>query len=195
MASGITVHPLVPERWSDLERLFGPSGVSNCWCTYLRQTGAEFSAGARDGGAGNKGLLRRLCDEGAVPGLIGYAGGEPVGWVSVAPRPQFGRCLRSPILRPSPQEAADPTVWVVACFFVPRAHRDGGVATALLSQAIAYARQHGAADLEAYPVDTRGARAPSATLYTGILELFLAAGFVVVSERLRGRPVVRLALA
>lgn len=193
--TALIARALTPARWGELERLFGPSGAySNCWCTFQRQTGAEFGHGCANAGAGNRALLRRLTDEGRRPGLIGYLDGEPVGWVSVGPRPQFGRILRSPIAKVPPEQAADRSVWAVVCFFISRQHRRKGVARSLLEQAVAYAQRRGAAILEGYPVDTRGHRVPSSGLFTGTLDLFLASGFRRAAEHVAGRPVVQMKL-
>lgn len=191
----LEVRALTPERWADLVRLFGPSGAySNCWCAFQRVTGTEFSAGCANRGAGNRALLQRLTDEGRAPGLIGYRDGEPVGWVSVGHRPEFGRILRSPVTRLSAEEAADASVWSVVCFFIPREHRGAGVARELLAGALEHARRAGAEALEGYPVDTRGARVQGSSAFTGTLGLFLGAGFEVIAERLDRRPVVRRSL-
>lgn len=194
-APRLVSHPLTSERWADLERLFGPSGAySNCWCAYQRVTGREFSAGCANRGAGNRALLRQLTAEGRRPGLIGYLDDEPVGWISLGPRPEFGRIVRSPITRLTPDQATDASVWSVACFFIPRAHRAQGVGAELLRQSVDHARAAGARVLEAYPIDTAGSRAPSSTVFTGTLDLFTRAGFRRVAERVAGRPVVRLEL-
>ena len=194
-APALVARPLTPDRWPDLERLFGPSGAySNCWCAFQRLTGREFSAGCEKRGAGNRALLRRLTEAEGRPGLIAYREEEPVGWVSIGPRREFGRILRSPITRLSPDEATDASVWSVVCFFVPRPHRGSGVGRALLDHAVRHARRAGAATLEAYPVDTGGARAQYSSVFTGTLGLFRSAGFEVVSERVAARPVVRLSL-
>jgi GNAT superfamily N-acetyltransferase len=191
----LVTHPLTPDRWPELERLFGPSGAySNCWCVFQRVTGREYGAGCANRGEGNRAFLRRLTDEGRRPGLIAYRDGEPVGWVSVGPRSEFGRIARSPITRLSPEQAADASVWSVACFFIPRQHRRTGLGRDLLEAAVAHARAAGASVLEAYPVDTRGRRVASSTIFTGTLDLFQAAGFAVVSERVERRPVVRMRL-
>jgi GNAT superfamily N-acetyltransferase len=188
-------HPLTPGRWADMQRLFGPNGAySNCWCTFQRQTGAEFSRGCANAGAGNRALLRRLTDARRAPGLIGYRDGQPVGWVSVGPRPEFGRILRSPVAKVPREAAGDESVWSVVCFFVPRQHRGQGIGRALLAEAVARARQGGAVRLEAYPVDSAGRRVPSGDAYTGTLDLFRAAGFRRTAEHLAGRPVVELLL-
>lgn len=194
-AASLRVVPVTPDRWGDLVRLFGPNGAySNCWCTFFRRTGAEFSAGCREGGAGNRALLRRLVRDGAVPGLLAYRGDDPVGWVSVAPRPEFGRYLRSPITRLDPAAREDASVWSMVCLFVPRAERRRGVARKLVRGAIAWARERGADVLEAYPVDTGGTRRPSAELYVGTVGLLAGAGFREVARRVASRPVMQLDL-
>jgi GNAT superfamily N-acetyltransferase len=130
-----------------------------------------------------------------VPGLIGYQDGNPVGWVSVAPRAEYGRIVRSPLLGPGRGQAAkEPTIWAVVCFWMPNAERGKGVASALLDPAIDHARTQGARTLEAYPIDAGGAHRPSANLFTGTLSMFVKAGFSEIERRRGTRPIVRLAL-
>ncbi len=189
------VRPVTADRWDELAAFFGPSGAySGCWCTWWRQPAKDFDAGCRDGAAGNRALLERLTRDGATPGLLAHAGGEPVGWVTVAPRPEFGRILRSPTLQPpsldSPDDdPADPAVWSVPCFWVPRARRGQGVASALLAAAVVHARAHGARTLEGYPVEVAG-RAAADSIYTGTVSLFTRAGFTVVRRPPTGKRVV-----
>jgi GNAT superfamily N-acetyltransferase len=197
--SSIDVRPVGLEQWPHLADFFGPSGAySGCWCTYWRRTTADFDAGCRDGARGNRAVLQRLTAQGRVPGLLGYDGEQPVGWVSVSPRPEFGRVLRSPTLKPRDGDrgdAGDEDVWAVVCFWVPRGRRGAGVASALLAGAVDHARAAGARVLEGYPVDP-AARAPAAELYTGTLSMFRRAGFTrVPSATASGRrTVVRLEL-
>jgi ribosomal protein S18 acetylase RimI-like enzyme len=198
------VLPVTAARWPELEGFFGPSGAySHCWCAWWRVSSSEFKEGCADRGAGNHALLERLTLDGAVPGLLAYEAGEagePVGWVALAPRGQYPRLLRSPTLRPEPgdREAQDEQdeagVWSLTCFWIPRAHRGRGVATALLDAAVVHARARGAAALEAYPVDTGGERGAPSSLYTGTLGMFLRAGFREVRRRRDRRPVVRIEL-
>ncbi len=187
----LVVMPVTADRWADLESFFGPRGAyANCWCTWWRQTAPAFTAGCQNGGEGNRALLERLTEEGRVPGLVAYAGTEPVGWVSVAPREEFGRVLRSRNLKPEPGEESA-GLWAVVCFWIPRQHRRRGVGTALLDAAVEHARSHGAAALEAYPVDTQGQRVAAAEIFTGTVEMFARAGFTEVRRRSGRRPVVR----
>jgi GNAT superfamily N-acetyltransferase len=194
-APALRVEPVTEDRWDDLARLFGPNGAySNCWCTFFRQTGAEFGAGCANRGEGNRAMLQALVRDGAVPGLLAYRGDEPVGWVSVAPRPEYGRVLRSPITRLDPPAREDASAWSVVCFFVPRGARSQGVAHALLAGAVAWARERGATVLEGYPVDPGDARPPSSSMYVGTVAMFAAAGFTEAARRVPWRPVMELRL-
>jgi GNAT superfamily N-acetyltransferase len=199
MTKRLDVRPVDASRWADLERFFGPSGAySGCWCTYFRRSGREFEEGCRGKGAGNRRFLARLTRDGTVPGLLGYDAGEPAGWVSVAPRPEFGRILRSPTLRPglvSDDDPEDASIWSLVCFWIPRARRGQGVGTELLGAAVPYAADAGARVLEAYPVDTGGTKALASSIYTGTLPMFLGAGFHEVGRRSARRPIVRRRLA
>lgn len=151
----LTVLPVTHGRWADLEAVFKAKGCSvarGCWCMAYRRSGAEklLAAGTSRAEA-NRADLKALVDAGKAPGLIAYRGKVPVGWVSLAPREEFARLKRSPVMKP----VDDKPVWSVVCFVVPSAHRGQGVAHALLRGAIAYACKRGAALIEAYPVDKK----------------------------------------
>ena len=179
------IYPLTQERWPDLESLFGPRGAfGGCWCMFNRLTGREFEQGQ---GESNRTALHDLVEEGRVPGLLAYRNGEPVGWVSVAPRPEFGRVERSPVTRPVDEEPA----WAVVCFYIDRRHRHTGVGRALLEAAVAYAADHGARLVEGYPKDPRKAEIPDIYAWQGLASMFLEAGFEEVARRREGRPIMR----
>jgi GNAT superfamily N-acetyltransferase len=195
----VDVRPAAADTWDELADFFGPSGAyGNCWCAWFRRTGSEFDSGCRDRGAGNRDFLQDLTLRGATPGLIAYDDDRPVGWVSVAPRVEFGRVLRSPTLRPragvaSGDDPADPGVYAIVCFWIPRADRGRGVATALLDAAVEYARSCRATRIEAYPVHVApGARADAAGLFTGTVGMFERAGFVSAGRGSDKRPVMSL---
>ncbi len=61
----LTFHVATPNRWGDLQRLFGPNGAySGCWCMYLRESAKEFDANCTKGGAGNKARLKAIVKRG-----------------------------------------------------------------------------------------------------------------------------------
>jgi GNAT superfamily N-acetyltransferase len=179
----VDVRPLTPARWADLEDLFGPNGaVAGCWCMYWRIPGRDPY------GPGNRAAFQARVDQDPPPGLLAYADDRAVGWVQVGRRQEFVRIERSRHLGPIDETP----VWSVNCFYIRRGHRRHGVGAALLDAAIAFARDHDAAGLEAYPVDRRGSSAGE--LYTGVPSMFLARGFREVARRHPSRPILRLAL-
>lgn len=190
----LTVHPLTPDLWTDLEAVFGARGCSTargCWCMYYRVSGkgglTRPSSGQRQGA---KEALRALVDQDPPPGLLGYRGQTPVGWISLGPREDFAKLARSPVMKP----VDDLPVWSIVCFVVPSEYRKQGVASELLAGAIAYARQHGVKLLEAYPVDKQQPD-PAQANWFGSKRMYDEAGFQEVARRRRDRPVVRLHLS
>jgi ribosomal protein S18 acetylase RimI-like enzyme len=190
----LTVLPLTPERWPDIEVLFNAKGCSvarGCWCMYYRRSGSRGSLppGTTHAQA-NRTELKALVDAGNPPGLIGYRGNVPVGWVSLGPREEYAKLQRSPVMK-----AVDHLpVWSIICFVVPSEHRGQGVARALLDGAVAYARKHGATLLEAYPVDKPG-RSNDDSMWFGAKSMYDGAGFREAARRKPQRPIVRLKFA
>ncbi len=120
------VHPVTPDRWADLETLFGPRGaMGGCWCMWWRVKRSEFE---QQQGEGNRLALKALVNGGTVPGLLAYDGDQPVGWVSVAPREAFGVLQRSRTLKPVDAQP----VWSVVCFFIHKDYRSQGMSSHLL---------------------------------------------------------------
>jgi GNAT superfamily N-acetyltransferase len=188
----IDIHPVTPDRWGDLETLFGPRGAcAGCWCMYWRQASREFEELK---GEPNRRALRAIVAGGPPPGLLAYADGQPAGWCAVAPRADYPRLERSRILArvdPSPGSGQVEPVWSVPCFFIARAHRRQGITTRLLDAAARYAAAHGARVVEGYPIEPRNPNMPPVFAYTGIASAFRAAGFVEVARRSETRPVMR----
>lgn len=186
----VSVHPATPDRWPDVEAIFGAKGCSvarGCWCMHYRRSGTSSSVASRS--KTYRAGLKALVETGKSPGLIAYRDDVPVGWVSLAPREEFARLRRSPVMKP----VDDTPVWSIICFVVPAEHRGQGVARALLQGAIAYARKHGATVVEAYPVDKRGPSKDDA-MWFGAKSMYDHAGFKEVARRKPTRPVVRLDL-
>src|SRR5688572_4424418 len=142
----LTFHPLTPERWSDLERLFGERGAcGGCWCMAWRQTRSQYDANKGDK---NRLAFRKIVRSGAEPGVLAYDGATPIGWCAIAPREQYTVLQRSRTLKP----VDDRPVWSVSCFFITRPYRRSGVSVRLLNAAVEFARKRGAETIEGYPV-------------------------------------------
>jgi GNAT superfamily N-acetyltransferase len=168
--------PLNQDRLEDLRALFDEGGdPKTCQCAFWRVAGSGWGDWTRER---NRVVLDELAGRGAAPGLVAYADGRAVGWVSLGPREEFVRLVRSRV-RP---RLDDVPVWSIVCFVVSRPARRQGLARRLLDSAVDYARDHGAPAVEAYPIDPGGAKISAASAYTGLLSTFEAAGFRVVHE-------------
>jgi len=186
----LAVLPVTPARWPDLEAIFAARGCSvarGCWCMAYRRSGALVVPKGKRRADVNRVALKRLVDSGTPPGLIAYRGREPVGWISIGPREDYAKLVRSPVMK----AVDDKPVWSVICFVVPAEHRGQGVARALLAGAVAYARKRGATLVEAYPVDKPG-RSADVNMWFGAKSMYDRAGFREVARRKPARPIVRL---
>ena len=170
MTRAFDVHSLTPERWPDFVDLFerrGPRGghrntpAYGCWCMYWRDRSIPH-------GTPKKRAMGALVRAGREPGLLAYDEGEPVGWISVAPREEFEVLRRSPQYRPRDE---DEGVWSIVCLAIDRYARRQGVAGALVEAALTHAFAHGALAVEAYP------HVSDPSDYMGSIPLYEAAGF------------------
>jgi GNAT superfamily N-acetyltransferase len=174
---------LTGETWDALATLFMEGGDPRwCWCQHWRLRSKDMSAATvpqlRE-------RLRAQAESAEPPGLVAFDGQRAVGWMSLGPRSDFERIVRSRVI-PS---IDDRPVWSIVCFAVSASARGRGVAWALLEGAINYARGRGATALEAYPVRLPENEAGEAAAihpnaaFTGTLPMFERAGFQVVADR------------
>lgn len=181
----LAFHPLTPDRWPDLKRLFGRSGAcAGCWCMWWRQSHSEFE---RRKGEENRRAFKRIVDSGAEPGLLAYVDDKPVGWCAIQPRQAFPRMENSRILK----SIDDVPAWCVPCLFVAKEHRGTGISIRLLVAAVKYARKKGAEIVEGYPVEPKRGRTADAFAWTGTASAFRKAGFEEVARRSQTRPIMR----
>jgi hypothetical protein len=123
----ISIHPVTPRRWPDLEALFGPRGAcAGCWCMFWRLPRKDFEAGS---GNFNRAAFKGIIDSGETPGLIAYHQDKPAGWICIGPRANFPVLDRSRVLKPVDERP----VWSVVCFFVARPFRRQGITVSLLN--------------------------------------------------------------
>ena len=128
-------------------------------------------------GEKNRRTFKRLVTTGKVCGCLAFAGGEPVGWSCVGPRSDFPRLQRVRDL----QVEWDQDTWVVPCFYIRAAWRKRGVATALLAGAVKVAQDHGARELQGFPVRPHTIPMPAAFAWTGVPRLFEKHRFVPIT--------------
>lgn len=175
----LTFRPVTAETKADFVAVFeGPGGPKYCWCMAWRATKEELKD--TKGPSRKKQMLSRI--DGGVPvGLVGYLEGEPVAWVSIAPKDTYLR-LGGPETKPGE------VVWSLACMYARRKLRGQGLAHQLIAAAVRHARKEGATIVEAYPV------APDSPSYRfmGFIGAFEAAGFEEIEMAGSRRHVMRL---
>jgi GNAT superfamily N-acetyltransferase len=183
-AGSMTSVPLTPDRFPDMEQVFGERGAARrCFCMHWRRPDGGFGD-ARD----NRDRFADRAAQGRPPGLLGYIEGTPVGWVQVGPRDEFPTVERSRLLKP----VDDVETWSINCFVVRTGHRRRGIGAGLLAAAMDFAKHQGAKMIEAYPVD--GERASVVDYFTGTIGMFNEHGFVEIIRRNDTRPIVRLSV-
>jgi GNAT superfamily N-acetyltransferase len=151
---------------------------------WWRTTRSQFE---QQHGEGNRQAMQDIVNSGEVPGIIAYAGGEPVGWCSVAPRESYASLNRSPVLK----RLDDKPVWSIVCFYVAKGRRGNGIMTELIRGAIDYVRQQGGKIVEAYPTHPRGRELSLASSFMGIPSVFEQAGFVECARPSKSKVVMR----
>jgi GNAT superfamily N-acetyltransferase len=180
----IAIHPVTPERWGDLEKLFGPSGAyGGCWCMFFRMRRKEFE---KKKNLDNKAAMKAIVDSGKPPGLLAYIDGEPAGWCSLDPREKFAHLEHSRKL----QRVDDQPVWSIVCFVIGKQYRKQGLMTELLQAAVEYAREHGAKIIEGYPIEPEG-ELGSYHGYTGIMSTYRRLGFEQAARPSKGQAIMR----
>jgi GNAT superfamily N-acetyltransferase len=191
--SPIEVVPATRERWADLEALLGPNGAcAGCWCMFWRLERKDYK---RLQGAGNKAALHDLTGADLPPGVLAYRDGRAIGWCAVGPRRDFVALENSRILK----RVDDAPVWSVVCFYIQKKNRRSSLLPALLRGAVDFARRHGAAIVEGYPIDLQGEKLAGQKLrgvagYMGIASVYRAAGFVEVARASETQLIMRLQL-
>lgn len=188
-ASKFTVHPLTPERWADVEDLFGPEKGANsgCWCMWPRLRSVDFRAMSREE---RKSAFRTCVKEGPAPGLLLYENGQAIGWVAVSPRAEvirFGKAKTSEL-----ELDRDPAKhYAITCFYVRSGHRKRGLMSDLAKAAIDFARKKKAVALDVCPIETDKPLMWGEG-FVGIASVFRELGFEEVARRSARRPLMRL---
>lgn len=183
--TALAFRPLTPTLMDELGAVLSGSWGAGCWCMFPRLTKEQMRAlpGAGSSNGRRREAMRKLARRRRAPGLLAFEGGEPVGWIAVAPRTEFARIEQS---RTTPR-VDDEDVWVIPCITVRKTARGRGIAVALIRAAVAYAAEHGAPAIEAYP--RAGAeRTNDDNAFFGTEPLFRRAGFRVVRKPLENVP-------
>ncbi len=186
----IEVQPVSEAFFDDVQTIFGVGGQpARCQCQGYRM---GFYARRTDDVQGRRELLRDQANEGH--GLVAHLDGEPAGWCSLGPRPDY-TYLRDTVWRGRSEDRDDPNVWAVTCFVTRAGFRRQGISRALVAGTIDLARDHGARAVEAYPMKPApGKDTTWGDLHVGALSAFLAVGYRIVHSPSLRRAIVRYEL-
>lgn len=187
MTTKLTFEPLTPDRWDDLERLFGPERGANsgCWCMWWRVKKPEWDT---LGKAGRKRAFKALVASGEVPGIIAYEGDDAVAWCAIAPRTATPRFNTSRVAAPT--GAITPADWAITCFYIAPTHRHKRLMSALVDAALKHARRNGARAVEGCPIEPKR-RLMWGEGFVGIASVFRGAAFEEVAKRSETRTLMR----
>jgi GNAT superfamily N-acetyltransferase len=189
MQNRFTWKPLAQETWDDFAGLFGARGAcGGCWCMAWRLPRAQWEKGK---GEANRRAIKKLCDSGRMPGILGYVDGAVAGWCSIAPREEFPVLQNSRTLRP----AGSQPVWSISCFFIHKQYRRQGLSVKLLQAASRFVRSRGGRIVEGYPVIPKMTDMPDVFAWTGLPATFARAGFSACPTASKSRQVMRLTVS
>lgn len=152
---------------------------------YFRLQTRDFRAGTKNGV--NKERMSEIVFENKPAGIMAFDGEKAVAWAALAPRADFTRFERSRVHKP----IDDKDVWSIPCLFVDKKYRKQGVSLELLKGVIEYARTNDIGILEAYPVIAGEGKLPDTFAYYGLYTAFEKAGFTIVDQKSKNRPMVR----
>ena len=184
--SQFSVEPLTKKNWFQLLQLFGPKGAcGNCWCMYYRLSRADFAEGKTDDG--NKKALKELVWSNKPTGLIGIYQGQAIAWCAFAPREDFMKLGKSRVHK----RIDDQPVWSVPCLFIDKTFRGNGISVEFLKGVVNYAKDNNIRLIEAYPTIRTTPRIPDSFAWIGLYKSFERAGFEIVDQTSKNRPMVR----
>lgn len=182
----ITFEPLTTQNWFNFVQLFGERGAcGNCWCMYYRLSKSEYQEGKT--GEGNKEAMKELVWNHKPAGILGIYEGQAIAWVAFAPREDFIKLEKSRVHK----RIDNAMVWSIPCFFIAKDFRKNGVSVALLKGVINYARENGIKIIEAYPTIPTQEKLPDSFAWIGLYKSFERAGFEIVDQTSKNRPMVR----
>jgi GNAT superfamily N-acetyltransferase len=182
----LTFEPLTKDNWGKFLQLFGNKGAcGNCWCMYYRLKKQDYQEGKQDDG--NKNAMKEIVWDNRPAGVLGFYDGQPIAWCAFAPREDFQKLEKSRVHK----RIDDQPVWSIPCFFIDKAFRRHGVSVELLKGVINYARKEGIKIIEAYPTTPTQEKLPDSFAWIGLYKSFERAGFTIVDQTSKNRPMVR----
>jgi GNAT superfamily N-acetyltransferase len=152
---------------------------------YYRLPKADFTDGKTDDG--NKEAMEALVWDNQPTGILGFYEGQAIAWCAFAPREDFIKLEKSRVHK----RIDDEPVWSITCFFIDKQFRRMGVSVALLKGVIDIATKLKIRIIEAYPTIPTQEQLPDTFAWIGLYKSFERAGFKIVDNTSKSRPMVR----
>ena len=182
----LSFEPLEKKNWNKFVQLFGAKGAcGNCWCMYYRLGKSAFEEGKADDG--NKTAMKNIVWANKPAGLLGIYEGQAIAWCAFAPREDFIKLENSRVHK----RIDNNIVWSIPCFFIHKDFRRYGISVELLKGVINYAKKHRVKIIEAYPAIPTQEKLPDTFAWIGLYKSFERAGFEIVDQTSKNRPMVR----
>lgn len=179
---------------ADLDTIYGSRGIGSvCRCQRYKLGKKESFRGVTAAGLRLRQLEQTGCGhpDAETSGLVGYLDDEPVGWCAVQPRADYQGLVR--VFRVPwdgrDEDRTDRSVWAITCLYTRAGYRRRGISRMMAAAAVGFARDNGAAAVEAYPV-VNGAMTDD--LHVGTPATFQAAGLREVHQPSLRRLVMRI---
>ncbi len=167
--SGFTVKALSASTWQDFAALVERhNGVwGGCWCLEFHPEGKVRDAHRRE---------KKECRvrEGTAHAALVFDGALCVGWCQLGSPSELPRIKHLRAYSEGLEALPD---WRITCFFVDKAYRGKGVASAALSGALREIARLGGGTVESYPEDVEGRSVSSSFLHNSRLSTFERQGF------------------
>jgi GNAT superfamily N-acetyltransferase len=171
----IIVKPVDKKNWVDFESLFQSKGILKaCWCMHWRMTKEELK---QNNPACRKEFIKQRVWSNIPIGILGYFENKAIAWCSIAPRETHQRLGGDENLK---------NVWSITCFYIKNEYRKKGLVKFLIKSAEKYAKENGAENIEAYPVEKDS---PSYD-FMGFIKTFEEMGFKFVKMAGKRRHVM-----
>ena len=182
----LSFEPLSKNNWNLYVDLFGEKGAcGNCWCMSFRLKKDEFIKGKLNDD--NKNMMKKMVWDNKITGILAIYNNRAIAWSAFSPREDFIKIGNSRIHK----RIDDNPVWSIPCTFISKEFRRKGVSVALLKGVIEYAKKHKIKIIEAYPAIPTQDKLPDAFAWIGLYKSFERAGFKIVDNTSKNRPMVR----